>query len=191
VQPGYPVVDQYGLLELVVQLDDPPMNPFSVNSTTAAMVVLQSSGLTGIIVPFWFQNFSRSQAADGTELLTSVRAPLSHTTHTHTTHTHTHTHTFTRTHGIHRERFPQPSPSAHAHHQLLDVVISVLHSWEDRRPTLPPSVHASETWTAHIFAPRLPAAWRQPKWYVSSCRGCAPPCVRSRLGRWAIFCCRQ
>ena len=121
VQPGYPVVDQYGLLELVVQLDAPPINPFSVNSTTAAMVVLQSSGLAGIIVPFWFQNFSRNQAADGTELLTPVHAPLSRTrvrvrthAHTHTTHTErdTRTHTLTHTHDIHRERFPQPPPSA-------------------------------------------------------------------------------
>ena len=68
---AYPcIIPRFGRFEVAVALDNPPINPFALNASIAsAFITRTASGVSAIVVPFYFQNFSRHQASNGTEVL--------------------------------------------------------------------------------------------------------------------------
>ena len=69
-------VARFGRFEAAVVLEHPPTNPFALNTSTASAVFTHTaSGVTATVIPFYFQNFSRHQASNGTEVLHPLGEP--------------------------------------------------------------------------------------------------------------------
>lgn len=72
---NFNVIERFEAFEIGVDLDAGPLsNPFIVNASLASMEVAPpgATGKTIIMAPFFYQNFSRQQGSDGTEMLTRV-----------------------------------------------------------------------------------------------------------------------
>jgi hypothetical protein len=75
-RPAPSIVDPFGRFEVGLDVSQRPVNPFDPREMAVQLALRDPRGATTVVDAYWFQDFERSQAANGRELLTARDEPF-------------------------------------------------------------------------------------------------------------------